>query len=284
MSETEKELKESKDDSRATETNSPGNSQEPSIEEDYEKAKKDYKDANDIIDQKSKERDDLKTDITYLEKSIGEVNQTVESCNKAYQNIEKEVNVFDEYVVSIKKMILSVIPDGEKKQVEDKRDAIDRKKGDQETKVQKLWGDYDTARTNFGMAQDELNQKQAAYDDLKKYQTNIENKIKNLKSLRDLIEKADIEKEVDRKKMYFWTLELEKKFSAEPKLKKCDQLKAELESKLKELNVAKGKIRTAEDNMRLLKNNYETEKRVLESLITNRNKDILNEISSKEGQ
>lgn len=271
--------------SNAAEPNNDGDLEELSIEEKLKSVKKACKDADDLIGEKSKERDNLKAEITYLEKSISEINQSVVSYNKVYKNIETETKALREYVDAVKKMILSVISESEKKKVDDQITAADTEIITQNGKVEKLLDeDCKTAKSNSDIALNKLNEKQTAYDNSRKYQANIENKIKNLKTLKDLIERADIEKVVDRKKMYFWILKLEEEFSADPQLISSDQLKDELERELKELNAAKEKFRTADDNLKTAQNSYNTEKRVLDSLTIDRDKNILNEISSKEGQ
>ncbi len=236
-----------------------------------------------VIDKKSKERETLNADINDLQKIVNEVNQLVDAFSKAFENIRKSKTELEDYAATKKTMINAALPEEDRKTVGDKIGEVDNNITNKGNEVTTLLQNYEEAKSNFEASQKYLNKKQEEFDLLKTYQKEVDGKLKNLKNLRGLIEKADEENNLP--KMYFWINELNTKLDSKNfELKTKDDLKDNLYSAWKELDNAKQACRENEEKMRNAKIELENGQRTLDSLKAKRDTDILDRINIPEGQ
>jgi len=236
-----------------------------------------------IIGKKSKERETLNADINDLQKIVNEVNQLADAYSKAFENIRKSKNELEDYAATKKTMINAALPEEDRKTVDDKIAEVDNKITNKGNEVTTLNQNYEEAKSSFEISQKNLDGKQKEFDLLKTYQKTVDEKLKTLRNLRILIEKADEENNLP--KMYFWINELNTKLDSKNfELKTKDNLRDNLYSAWKELDNAKQACREKEEEMRNAKIELENGQRALDLLKAKRDTDILDKINIPEGQ
>ncbi|AKB18661.1 hypothetical protein [Methanosarcina sp. WWM596] len=227
----------------------------------------------DIV-KKTKERDTTKTDIADLEKKLNEINQVKAAYEKVYDGLYEEVKGFVDYAATKRKIIDGALQESDKEQINTKIENVDKTINDNKNVVKKLEGDYEKAKTKFETTKRELAAKQNNFDYFKIYQNEIRDKLKILKGFKDLIEK---EPEDNFRNIYFWISEFNK---VEIKLRDKDTFISDYINSEKELNEVKLNCRNNEEAMNEAKNKLDSSQKNLDSLIKDRNDNILKEIST----
>ncbi len=257
------------------------------IDEKLEGLKEELKAAETDIDKKSRERDALKADVAYLEKKISEVHQVVNSYSTVFESIDKDKTDLDDYVVTKLNRVNVALSVDEKEEVDKKIAEVEFEIKTLKENIETLNNNYEIAKSSFEAVQKELNERQGDFDRKKTYQSEIANKMKTLKNLRDLIEKADGKKEFP--KMYFLVTELQKKLqkdddSTDFKLKPMDEFENDFEDAWMKLNKAKEDFRNKEEIMRTTQKDLEKEQRAYDEKKAKREIDILERIKTLEVQ
>lgn len=231
------------------------------------------------IDNRSRARDTLKADINYLQKIESDINQAVSAYNKAYENIAGDKKVLDDYAVELNNAI-NHFPDSVEKKVKEIEGEIDGPISEIEKKLGESNERYKDVKTSYDIANNNVGIQQSSVDSLKAYQKKVDDDLKNLKTLKDLIAKALGENNV--LEVYFRSKEFNSKVGFELKTKKKfeDDLKGEWAG----LSEAKKNFRLAETKERSAKNERDKIQEEYDKQKGSRNKDILDKIKTEEEQ
>lgn len=221
----------------------------------------------------TKERDTLKGDIASLEKIVAEVKQILDAYKQALQGIKKDKEDLDNYSKIKEPMIEAAIKD-KKKDVEDAIKQVDDEIKKIEEEVKDLKKNLDNAKNDYETAKKSLDETQHTYDSLKVLQKKIGDNLKELKSLKDLIEKEEDKNKTAN--MYFLFLEFENLLKeTEGGIKKEDDLESALYEAWTELDEAKAAFRKNEEQLKTSKVELEAKEKDLESAKNNRKQNIL---------
>lgn len=227
------------------------------------------------IGELAKQKDTLKTDITALEKIVSEVKQVLSAYGQELPNIEIQKKAIENYSKTKTPMIEVAIKD-KKEAIDKKVEEFDGRTKNMEEQVKRLKIKFEDADTQYEDAQKNLKDKQYTYDSLKAFQKEIGGKLKELKNLRESIEKYEEKNETA--KMYFLMSELNS-LLGNTVIKTSEGLESELYKKWKELDSAKTALRDREEQLKDARNNFENKQKELESRKKNRRDEILKIIS-----
>lgn len=228
-----------------------------------------------------KTKESLRTEVAALEKVVREIDQFSNSYSHALPNFEKSIQDMGDYFQT--RMPEIEVAAGDKKdavntkigEVDSRIKKMQKEQRSLEEKIQKLKSDYE------GAQQDYLT-KQKEFDSVKALRKTIEDKLNDIKTLRASIEKEEKgEEETNTANMYFLIKELDQQLSAvKPEIKSAEEFKALLLNAWQELASAEAAVKKKEEQMNDAKEKYEVKKRELESMLQNRRKTILTELTN----
>jgi chromosome segregation ATPase len=228
-----------------------------------------------------KVKESLRTEVAALEKVVREIDQFSNSYSHALPNFENSIQDIGEYFQTRMPEIEAAA--GDKKEtvntkigeVDSRIKKMQKEQRTLEEKIQKLKSDYEEAN------QDYLT-KQKDFDTVKALRKTIEDKLTDIKTLKTSIEKEERgEEETSTVNMYFLIKELDQQLSAvKPGIKSAEEFKAILLNAWQELSSAEAALKKKEEQMRDAKEKYDMKKKELESLLQNRRKIILTELTN----
>jgi chromosome segregation ATPase len=224
------------------------------------------------IAERNKQKETLKKDISDLQKKVDEVNQILKAYGQDVQNIEDQKKEFENYSKNNTTIIEQALGD-KKAEIDTKIADFDKETKKKEGEITALEIKYNTSEAKFQTANDALKEKEKEYDSLKNLKNEITNKLKELRGLKDSIDKINT-----KAKKYFLISELNALLNeTKPIVKMKDELESELYVKLEELGSKRDELRTAEEARNAALEEYKTRKDELEKL--NRRDEILKIIS-----
>ncbi len=237
-----------------------------------EELKEDLNTTEKEIAERNKQKETLKKDISDLQKKVDEANQILKAYGQDVQNIEDQKKEFENYSKNNTTIIEQAL--GDKKAETDTKIAdFDKEIKKKEGEVTALENKYNASEAKFETANGALKEKENEYDSLKNLKNKITNKLKELRGLKDLIDKTNA-----KEKKYFLISELNALLNeTKPIVKMKDELESELYVKLEELGSKRDELRTAEEARNAALEEYKTKKDELGKL--NRRDEILKIIS-----
>lgn len=229
---------------------------------------KELKTTEEVIVEKNKQKETLKKDISDLDKKIIEVNQVLKAYGQDIQNIEDQKKEFENYSKNNTKIIEKEL--GTKKAETDaKIAAFDEGTKNKTKKAKELETKYYEAKATFETADVAFKETEKEYNSLKNLKNEIADRLKELKSLKDLIDKTE---EIAKK--YFLISCLNTLLNeTKPIVKTKDELESELITKLEELDSKRDESRNAEKARNEAFEKYKPKKDELEKI--NRRDEIL---------
>jgi len=220
--------------------------------------------------------DSVKAGVADLAKTDSEVKQIKDTYEKAYDNFYKDLDELNCYFKQKETSVDQRPEMGNVKQLikdlKNIRDPIEESFNEKNKK-------YTNAKKAFEDCKNIQNiaEKQNNFDSLKKYQKEAEEKLKNLKSLKSIIEKEQQKGKFEN--VCFWVTEFDnEKFD----LKDKDAFNKELVDSWKNLFQAKSDYRDKEQEMKIAKIDLDTAQNQLnelDSLIKDHSDDIFSKIS-----
>lgn len=246
------------------------------LDKELEDLRNEYNENQTKLGKLTKDKEILKTDITSLEKIISDIEQIVSAYSQPYSNIIKEMKDTETYSQEMKLKNENTIKN-KKVAIEKKITGFDEQIKKKEEEVNKYRKEFEDANVQFEDTQKNLVEKQIIYDSLKHFQIETENKLKELKNLKELIDNYDKRKETA--KMWFLLLELDNLLGEINNIKTPEDLRSELNKKWKEWKSAKITLREKEDERNFSKNEFEAKLNDLDSLRKNRRNEILKVVS-----
>lgn len=247
-------------------------------EEKLKALKDDLQSTETELGQLTKEKDTLKADIATLERIVSDVNQVVTAYGQALQNIEKDKKYIEDYSQIKVPMIEAAI--------QNKKDAINEKikeVNDQikttESKVKELKGKSETANAEYKTAKENRDKNQNGFDSLKTLQKTIDGNLKELKNLKESIEKDEEKNKTAN--MYFLISELNSLlYETKSSIKTQEEFKSALFQAWQDLDLAETALREKDESMKTAKKEFEDKQNELQSLMKNRRAKILEVISN----
>ena len=224
----------------------------------------------------SKQRDTLKQDIDGLETAVTELTQIVAAYELVSKAIEKDKRDLDLYVAT-KTPMLEVAVKEKKDTIEQIIEEADCEIQDARGRLEQLDAAAQEAAQTLEAAKANEEQERTSYNALKDGYKQIEAKLKQLKTLRDTIEK-DYDDTNKMAGMYFLLKELKAELASIQILSK-DELEQALYAAWNRLKKAKNYLRAMTASNDAAKDAAAREKKNLEGLVTNRRKNILERIA-----
>lgn len=221
----------------------------------------------------TKERDTIKSDIVALEKIVAEVQQILVAYKQALQGIKKDKTDIDNYLKIKEPMIEAAI--------KEKKEAVEAKIKEVDDEIKKMEQDAkehtikrDTAYADRESAKESVDEKQHTYDSLKALQKNVDDSLKELKNLKDAIEKEEDNRNTAN--MYFLFLEFNKLLEkSEGEIKTEVELESALYEAWTELDEAKITLRDKEEQLKTSEALLGAKEKDLESAKKNRRQIVL---------
>lgn len=229
----------------------------------------------------TKQRDTLKQDIEGLELAVTELKQIVAAYDQASKDLKKEKQELDLYVAT-KTPMLEVAVKDKKAKIHRIIDGVDCDIREARERLKQLEQEAKAAEKDVASATQYEEQEQASYTALKDTYKQIDAKLKQLKALRDTIEK-DYDEKNKVAAMYFLMKELGAELSTIRILPK-EELERELYAAWNRLKKAKNRLREASARQDAAKEAVAKAKKTLETLTTNRRRTILDLIAQYCGE
>jgi len=216
-------------------------------------------------------------DITLLEKIVSEVDQASKAYNQFLDNVKKDRE-------DIKAFLKKKMPEIEAS-VKDKKGVIQKKINVVEDKIaklkkqeDKLKKEFENAESEYSKAKSNLLAQQTAYDSAKALRSEIERGFKELKDLRESIEREDAK---NKGRRYFLMRELktchERTVS---NIKTEKEFKDLLERAGQDLKSAKETLLQTETEMKRVKDDLDKRQKELEALQATRKSEILKKLTN----
>ena len=228
-----------------------------------------------------KAKESLRTEVAALEKVVREIDQFSNSYSQALPNFEKSIQDIGDYFQTRMPEIEAAAGD--------KKDAVNSKIGEMDSRIKKMQKEQrsleekvEKSKGDYEAAQRDYLTKQKEFDSVKALRKTIEDKLNDIKTLRASIEKEEKgEEETNTANMYFLIKELDQQLSAvKTEIKSAEEFKALLLNAWQELSSAEAAVKQKEEQMRDAKEKYDVKKRELESMLQNRRKTILTELTN----
>lgn len=125
-----------------------------------------------------------------LEKAAKDIDKTVEAFGKAYETLKADKEDIDGYYENKKSMINAVV-DEEKKQIEDVIKQVDKEITDKEAELEGLKQSHTNSEDDYKQKNEAKENAQKEYDLTKNFQKGMQDKLKELSSVRGLIEEEE---------------------------------------------------------------------------------------------
>ncbi len=227
------------------------------------------------LSEETKKRDELKSEITVLEKLVNEAKQVSNAYGQTLQNIKTEKEAIESYSQTMTPIIEAAIGD-KKKAVDDTVAKFNDDLNKMGKEIEDLRKKVEGVNTQLEDVKKNHEQKQNDYNSLKTSQVAIQERMKELKSLKNSIEKEE-GKKIGNK--YFLISELNNLLK-NTEIKSQEELKSKLYEASNDLDSAKAALKEKEDQVKTTKNEFEGKQNELESLKKNRRAKILEGISN----
>lgn len=197
-----------------------------------------------IRGQATKELNTLKSKISDTQKIISDINRVLLPYNQAFQKVEEDLNSFKVLSIAMTQ-IVNKIQKEKKKTVEKIMAKVDSQINPPQDKIRER-NEYESAKTEHQNAEEDIKDKQVAYDNLKKIQTDINNNIEELTTLKTLLEKEKSDKN-NEKIIYFLIKEINCLYGKTNDIFKTQgAFESEVSKKWYDLNKAKSTLREKE--------------------------------------
>lgn len=228
-----------------------------------------------------KAKESLRTEVASLEKVVREVNQLSTSYSHALQNFEKSIEDIENYAQTRRPEIEAAAGD--------KKDAADTKIGEADALIKKMTKEmgslaekFEKSKADYEAENQNYLAKQKDFDSLKNARKRIEDKLNDIKTLRAAVEKEEKQgEEKNTANMYFLMVELEQMLSAvKSDIKPAEEYKDLLLKTWQDMDSAGTAVQKKEEQMKEAKEKYEMKKRELASVLQNRRKTILAELTN----
>ncbi len=227
------------------------------------------KDIETKITKSIKRREELNNEICSLQKKIDEIKPIVNNYSQMYSIIEKETKNIENFSE------INVLENN----IKDKIDVINKKIAnvdnpikEKEEYIDGLDKEYKNASDQLEEARKKCKGKQKSYDTLKSFQNDTINRLKELKNLKELIERYT--KVNETAKVHFLKLEL-RNLLENTSIKTPEKFESELFEKWNDLDSAKTEVKNKEEAMKKISNNLENERNKFNLLKKDRIGDIL---------
>lgn len=251
-----------------------------SPDDDLEQLKKKLQEAENTLSVDTKKRDALKTDVTALEKIVGELKQASGGYDPEKSGLKQDRVDLQQYYDDKYRMILTipVIRDNQTKVakiIKDNKDEI--WKLENET-IPQLRQAADTASGDYDEAKEDLSEKQLAYDGEKNYQKDLASNLQKLKDFNKTIEAQEEKK--NYLAMYFYLSEM-KDLLGRTVVKTPEEYQEALSAAFKALNSAKDALRETQVKWEEAKNALAVAEAKLKQLKDQRIEKTLKQLSEE---
>ena len=243
--------------------------------ETLDQLKKKQQDSQTKIAQLTKDSEILKEKIASSEKAVTEIGQILSAYVQALKNLDKERKDIEGYFETKTRMIEAAI--------QNKEQVIDTTIGEFDKEVSAKTDDqrelekkHNEAKEGYEGAKKAADEKQKAFDFLKRYQKDAEDRLKELKNLRQEIEKEEEKNNIGA--MYFLIQELRSTLDR-AQIKSRADLEAELYEAWSAVYSAAEDLRVKKEEWEKAKQDLEQLNKELEALKKNRREEILKRIT-----
>lgn len=228
-----------------------------------------------------KAKESLRTEVTVLEKVVREINQLSTSYSHALQNFEKSIEDIENYSQTRMPEIEAAAGDN-KVAANDKIADVDARIKKMKKDLKSLEEKFEKSKADFEAENQNYLTKQKDFDSLKALRKSIEDKLNDIKTLRAAIEKQDKEgEETGTANMYFLMVELDQLLSAvKSEIKPAEEFKTILLKTWQDMDSAETALKKKEEQMKHAKEKYQMKKRELASMLQDRRKTILTELTN----
>jgi DNA repair exonuclease SbcCD ATPase subunit len=219
----------------------------------------------------ARQLDELQTDITDLEQTVGEVTTTLSDYAKEIKNMHTELHGLHYFYDQKTKMVAAAIGD-KKDPIDDAIQLFDQETERMTDQLEGVARARDEAQSESAKADAIQADKQAAYDGYKNYKQDTNAKLQDLEALRTTITQAD--DATDIATMYFLILEFKSVLQI-THIVSQHQLAQDLKEKLSQLEAAKEAAREKKSAWNELSTNYDAQNATLVERLKGRRANLL---------
>ncbi|MBS1789176.1 MAG: hypothetical protein JST85_15735 [Acidobacteria bacterium] len=264
----------------ATSPTNPDDEKNANPGDELERLRKELQDAENTLSVDTKKRDALKTDVTALEKIVGEFKQASSSYDPEKSGLKHDRADIQQYYDDKYRMILTipVIRDNQTKVEKIVKDSKDEIWKLEHEIIPQLRQAANTASGDYDDAKEDLSRKQLAYDGEKNYQKELASNLQKLKDFNNTIEKEEEKK--NYLAMYFYLGEM-KDLLGRTVVKTPEQYQEALFAAFKALNSAKDALREKQVKREEAKNDLAVAEAKLKQLTDQRTEKTLKQLSEE---
>ncbi|MDR4505830.1 MAG: hypothetical protein MRK01_13745 [Candidatus Scalindua sp.] len=226
------------------------------------------------IEKKTKEKNTLKGDITNLEKIRIEINQISDAYKQGLKSIQKDTTEIENYL-SLKESMLEIAVKDKKDKIISKIQEVDESIHNINEEVKALEKALQTAQEGYRDAKVNRDKSQINYNSFKAKQKDIEDKLKKLKDLKQLIVKEE-DGNNNTTNMYFFIQDIKMLFEeTKSDILSVEDFKQKLLEAWNGLDANEMSVRAKESLLEEAKKKLNEKQKALETARKDRNQLIL---------